>query len=324
MIHFLSCDWGTTSFRLRLIDWKSRSARAEVFSDQGIAAIYRQWSAQDLPENKRLDFYLGFLKIRIHELEKKCRHSLNETPVLISGMASSSIGMMELDYLPLPFPCDPANLRIRLIEATGSFPHSLVLVSGAKTKNDVMRGEETLLIGCDTDVAEQYFIFPGTHSKHVLVKNGIAVSLKTYMTGEIFELLARHSILSASLPENIQPDAIRNSLHFDNGVREGMNANLLHAIFKVRTNQLFKKLSPDENYLYLSGLLIGNELSDLKDAVEGPVTLVCGSNLKEYYQAALVSNGFALNLVDADEAFVRGQYRIASQILKPSSSLHKP
>ena len=31
----------------------------------------------------------------------------------------------------------------------------------------------------------------------------------------------------------------------------------------VRTNQLFEKYSGEENYYYLSGLLIGNELSEI-------------------------------------------------------------
>ena len=326
MINFLSCDWGTTSFRLRLIETESQATRAEVLSNRGIAAMHQDWLSQGLPENERFDFYLGFLKVQIHELKKKCNHSLKATPLLISGMASSSIGMMALDYLPMPFHCDAANIRTKLIGPSESFPNPLILISGAKTVNDVMRGEETLLIGCDTDstIPEQYFIFPGTHSKHILVRNGIAVDLKTFMTGEIFELLARNSILSASLPENIQVDAARNSLHFDNGIKKGRYSNLLNAVFQVRTNQLLKQLTRDENYLYLSGLLIGYELSALKNSAADPVVLVCGANLKEYYQAALIGSGFKLQIVDADEALIRGQSRIAAQILNQSFSHHKP
>ncbi|HEY4154602.1 MAG TPA: 2-dehydro-3-deoxygalactonokinase [Puia sp.] len=322
MSHFLSCDWGTSSFRLKLVDSSSQTALAEVMSHQGIAVTHQDWLNQKLPEDKRFDFYLDFLKRKIHELEEKGKHSLKNIPLLISGMASSSIGMMVLDYLPMPFPCDPENIGTKLIEASASFSHPLILISGVKTEQDVMRGEETLLIGCDTEATEQYFIFPGTHSKHILVKNGSAVGLKTYMTGEIFELLARHSILSASLAEHIREDAIRDSLHFAKGVNDGMGSNLLNAVFKVRTNQLFKKSSPEENYLYLSGLLIGYELSDLKNSTH-TVMLVSGPNLKEYYRAALISSGFELTLQDADQALIRGQYRIAAQILKPSLSPDK-
>jgi 2-dehydro-3-deoxygalactonokinase len=325
MINFLSCDWGTTSFRLRLIDAQSQATRAEVLSSQGIAATHQDWLKQGLPENERLDYYRLFLRTQMHKLEKKWNHSLNAMPLLISGMASSSIGMMALDYLPMPFHCDAADIRTKLIEPSESFPNPLILVSGAQTAHDVMRGEETLLIGCDTDssIPEQYFIFPGTHSKHILVKNGMAVDLKTFMTGEIFELLVCNSILSASLPENIPMEAAPNSLHFKQGVKKGRNSNLLNAVFNVRTNQLFKQLTPDENYLYLSGLLIGYELSALKHVADDPVVLVCGANLKEYYRAALVSGGFKLQVVDADQAFIRGHCRIAAQILNSSFSPHK-
>ena len=50
---------------------------------------------------------------------------------------------------------------------------------------------------------EQVFIFPGTHSKHVTVKNGNVIDIKTYMTGEFFELLSVKSILSATIEKTV-------------------------------------------------------------------------------------------------------------------------
>jgi 2-dehydro-3-deoxygalactonokinase len=57
------------------------------------------------------------------------------------------------------------------------------------------RGEETLLLGCDiVDEGEYIYIFPEP-IPHIFVKNKTAVDFKTYMTGEIFDLLTEKSIL---------------------------------------------------------------------------------------------------------------------------------
>lgn len=66
-----------------------------------------------------------------------------------------------------------------------------------------MRGEETQLIGCiqddDQTISDRMFILPGTHSKHILVRNQQITAFKTYMTGEISDLLSNKSILKNSL-----------------------------------------------------------------------------------------------------------------------------
>ncbi|MEJ7588662.1 MAG: 2-dehydro-3-deoxygalactonokinase, partial [Ferruginibacter sp.] len=107
---------------------------------------------------------------------------------------------------------------------------------------------------------EQLFIFPGTHSKHLSVKNGMVTSITTYMTGELFDLLSSKSILSASVKKNERGD---NSPFFIEGVIKGTGSNLTNSIFHVRTNHLFNKITSFENYDYLSGLLIGHELKEI-------------------------------------------------------------
>src|SRR5262245_12577368 len=100
-------------------------------------------------------------------------------------MASSSIGMIEVPYKETQFKADGSDLKVKKIDRSKDFEHDTFIISGARTNNDVMRGEETQLAGCkDTGDKKSLYIFPGTHSKHILVKKGIAVSFKTFMTGE--------------------------------------------------------------------------------------------------------------------------------------------
>ena len=170
-----------------------------------------------------------------------------------------------------------------------------------------MRGEETLLLGCDVDDA--LVIFPGTHSKHVIVKDKIAIDFKTYMTGEFFNLLSTQSLLAKSVSKN-------NETHekaFINGVKDGAVNNVLNASFHVRTNQLFNKNSAEENYHYLSGLLIGNELREVSTSNQKNIALVCANNLLHQYTTALNvinNNQFEIKAIDADEALITAHIKL--------------
>src|SRR5215469_4233274 len=259
---FISCDWGTSALRVRLVDANTLNVIAQTESLQGISATFESWKNDSRNENGRLIFYQSALNKEIERLEQKMNHSLNDVPLIISGMASSSIGMIELRYRKIPFDVDADDLNIKVIEASDGFRHQIILISGIRTEDDVMRGEETLLVGCiDENIREeQLFIFPGTHSKQVVVKDGIVVDFKTYMTGEFFELLSKKSILSNDVAEgNFSESGLES---FKKGVKDSLHSNLLHSSFLVRTNHLFDKLSKQENYFYLSGLLIGAELKE--------------------------------------------------------------
>ena len=165
----LSCDWGTTSFRLRLIDVDTAAVMHEVKSFDGVNAVHNEWLATKKNERVRLNFYRSFIQSQIEKLNV----DVSNVMVIISGMASSTIGMKELPYAKLPFELSGNNLNIEKFEADNFCKHDILLVSGLQTDVDVMRGEETLLLGCNID-DDVLVIFPGTHSKHIVVKNNIS------------------------------------------------------------------------------------------------------------------------------------------------------
>src|SRR3546814_19503374 len=64
---------------------------------------------------------------------------------------------------------------------------------------DVMRGEEVQLLGAIGDgmaSPDRLICHHGTHNKWVVVGNGRILSFRTAMTGALFGLLQKHSILS--------------------------------------------------------------------------------------------------------------------------------
>jgi len=318
MEKFISCDWGTSSFRIRLIDASSLAILAERSTEKGIASVYKLWDRHGEGERSRPLFYQAILAEEIEMMEREAGLLLKGTDLILSGMASSSLGMLEMPYKRLPFSTDGSDLLVKTFPATTLFPYELTLISGASTEDDVMRGEETQLVGCEGDLSEeQLFIFPGTHSKHILVKENKAIGLRTYMTGEFFELLSKKSILADSVDPGA-PDANKGLLgsgslqRFGDGVIDGAYGNLLHSAFMVRTHRLLGTMTKEENYFYLSGLLIGTELGELAGSRK-PLTIVSNEVLKNYYETAFRKLGLTgIRFQDAAVAAIRGQRKIVS------------
>lgn len=313
---FLSCDWGTSAFRLRVIKMPELTILAEESSKQGTAATFALWQQQ--PEKDRLTFYITIIGQHIQALEQKLHISLDNIPLVISGMASSTIGMIDLPYKDIPFMTNGSDLRVHTIKATELFLHDMFLISGVKTDSDVMRGEETKIIGSiEVDViGEQLLITPGTHSKHVRIQGHIAVDFRTYMTGEFFALLSQKSVLATSVEEGEGLDIPDNNQSFKKGITDSLQQNLLHSCFEVRVNNLFDRYTNQQSYYYLSGLLIGTEVKELLSANVATITVVINDVLRPYYQTAFEVLGLSDKLIikSADKSLIKGQYMIYRQL----------
>ncbi|MBC7922844.1 MAG: 2-dehydro-3-deoxygalactonokinase [Ferruginibacter sp.] len=319
----LCCDWGTSSFRLRLVDTRSHRTIGEVLSQQGVASTFDAWKAGgDHGEPARSEFFQRQLKQQIDALSIQLSVRLDSVAVVISGMASSSLGMAEVPYATLPFAVDGSQVSIRRFAWREEFPHEITLVSGVRSQQDVMRGEETQLVGLvalldasDDASGEAIFIFPGTHSKHLRVRNGQLIDFQTFMTGEVFHLMATHSILKTSVDIGDLTQRPDDAVAFKLGVKAAGRSPILNGLFTVRTNQLFNALDKPQNALYLSGLLIGTEIKYFSEIKSNQLVLCSGSNLYDFYRLALEE----LNLSDCtttvppdliDRAATAGQIKI--------------
>lgn len=295
--HLLGCDWGTSSFRLGLYNVSRSELIDEIQSADGISGIHHNWhngnyQSLGITKNK---LFRDKLLMQIECLSKKTRINLENTSIIISGMASSSIGIEDVPYADLPFSLDGSQVRTKMIKIQEDFPHEIILISGVQSDHDVMRGEETQLIGIWSLLAdignqpeEAVIIFPGTHSKHVYIKDGQLIHFKTFMSGEMYQVIGNHSILkdSVTMQHADEPSVIEIQA-FKMGVLHSRGPNILHSLFTVRTNQLFNRLDKIANAYYLSGLLIGSELHDLEKNDGCPVFLCSGKNLFGLYKHAL-------------------------------------
>ncbi|GAA5520688.1 putative 2-dehydro-3-deoxygalactonokinase DgoK1 [Fodinibius salicampi] len=283
--YFLGCDWGTSSFRLKLLEWDSGKTLVEISNAAGIKELYKQWS-EYRGTLSRIDFYRSFLNDQISELSKQTEKDLASLPLVLSGMGSSSIGMKELSYTQLPISLSKPKLNVEFIKKTRQFSYDIYLISGVCSSKDVMRGEETQLLGIASklNIETGCFLLTGTHSKHVFVKENFITAFKTYMTGELFDLISSKSILSNSVEKG---EVLNPEQSFKKGIKLAQEENLLHSLFTIRANDLLNSSEPTDNYDFLSGLLIGTELNELCISQTENIVLWGDSQLTLYYKTAL-------------------------------------
>ncbi|MEO9476577.1 MAG: 2-dehydro-3-deoxygalactonokinase [Cyclobacteriaceae bacterium] len=276
--YFLSCDWGTTNFRLRLIDRDSLQIQKEHKSNQGIKSLHL---AAKNSIQSQFDYFSDFI---VAQLAQNFGEYSN-VPLVCTGMLSSTLGLKELPYAVMPFPRSGEDLVTEEINLGNG--RELLLVSGARSELGFMRGEEVQAIGLSEKLgSEGILILPGTHSKHVSFDQEYFTEVKNFMTGELFNVLVRHSILSTAAQECSWDDNYRNT--FLSGVSRGINEGLGSQLLTTRAKQMFKGQSTGQGYFYLSGLIIGDEISTLRTH-HGHVYMASSDATFPLYKLALES-----------------------------------
>lgn len=298
---FAAVDWGTSSFRLWLVN-AGGQVLGERRSDQGMTAAARTGFASVLQS------HLDALSVPA------------DLPVVICGMAGARQGWVEAGYLDTP-----AHLSdiLKGAVAVSGQARDIRILPGIAQRDaaapDVMRGEETQLLGAlGLDApGEALVCMPGTHSKWVRIRGGAVERFATFMTGELFSAVARDTILShavAGAEEAVDADA------FGAAVAEAFAAPELSAnlLFRVRSRQLLFGGSAQAARETISGTLIGVELAaGLAEREQvTPVTLIVSGRLQRLYQIALERLSIPLNVVDAEEAVRRGLAGAAAAIWK--------
>lgn len=306
---WISTDWGTSSLRLYLVDCDDMIVD-EYTSNQGIKTVYQQFQAQDILDQET--FFRRFLQQTIDDFMSEHHRDFRDHPVVISGMASSSIGMLELPYASLPLKLDGSSVQSKFLTGTQAM-NPMHLISGCQREGDVMRGEEVQMIGWNTMATRPdriTLILPGTHSKHIQVEGNQVTDFKTYMTGELFEIMSNHSILKSSVGQSRTASDV---IFFKKGVVAGAEGVLSNELFRIRGFDLQGTMDADQATNYLSGLLIGHELGSLQGH---KVSILAGEKIERLYQCAC--NALHIPTYDTMES-----HDISSLVIKGQSRFLK-
>ena len=233
-------------------------------------------------------------------------------PILMCGMIGSRQGWKEAPYAACPLGLSELG---RSLVPVKSLLGDVRIVGGAMTRHgghhDIMRGEETQILGLADTKGRRVVVTPGTHSKWAELEDGIIRDFRTYMTGELFAVLKKHSTLGWMM-QTSEDDATDHAA-FQEGARDAtIESDMLHSLFNTRTLVLFDPEKAENISSYLSGLLIGYEiLGAARHFAKAPFTVIGTKRLARLYEAALLANGYGdFALADADTTTALGLWRI--------------
>lgn len=238
-------------------------------------------------------------------------------PVIMAGMVGSRLGWIEVPYVSVPVRLtDLANHLVKAGEIAGS---ACWVVPGINMDDDiqpeVMRGEECQMLGAllRENVPSAVFVTPGTHSKWARVIDGRLTAFRTYITGELFDLLCKSGTLS-----QVMIGSQDNPAAFARGVAASADAELLNRVFSVRTFGLFGKMPGADLRSYLSGLLVGTEMRDAlrvwPDAASSGATCIGSAAMIARYQAAAAALGLRLQGIDNDRILPLALYWVVRKV----------
>lgn len=290
----IALDWGTTALRAVLMDGAGRVLERRA-SGEGLMAVK--------------DGAFADILLRTAGAWGDAHGPL---PVLLSGMVGSRQGWAEAPYVACPADFSALAQGLLLLPQVAPFgPIAIVpgLITHAHGVPDVIRGEEVEILGALAQgCGDGLFVLPGTHSKWVEVEAGRITAFTTYMTGEVFAALKGHTILGRMMADgDVSPAGFRRGVEAASSLTGP--GGLLHLLFSVRTLALTGALDANDSADYLSGLLIGAELSTAAPG-KRPFTVIANAALAARYEEAARLLGNAASLAPAD-CGAAGQFAVA-------------
>ena len=297
---FAAVDWGTSSFRLWLIG-------------AGDVILGESRSGEGMTTARET----GFAAVLEHHL-----HTVGaaaDLPVIVCGMAGAKQGWREAGYIDVP--AKLSTIADKAVRVEG-IERDVRILPGLAQRDpqaaDVIRGEETQLLGCSQSMkrSDCLVAMPGTHSKWVRIVRDEALGFATFMTGELFDAISKHTILSHSLKDSAGFDGADPA--FTNAVYSAYREPQLstNRLFSVRARGLLFSMTNVEAEATLSGTMIGLELAGALHSApkDTPVILVVSGKLRGLYEAALHRVGRNFSTIDADEAVRQGLTQSARAI----------
>jgi 2-dehydro-3-deoxygalactonokinase len=208
-------------------------------------------------------------------------HSLRPEYIIGAGMLSSEMGLAAVPHVEAPAgPDDLARALSRhWLPEISELP--IYLIPGIRTPAsdgpdgwftaDVMRGEECETWGAYATLRQsgviqpgawQAFLWPGSHTKVVEVDGtGRITRSHTSLAGELLQVVAKHTLLAASLPSGL-PDTV-DSDAAEAGRRAVGRDGLARAAFLIRVAGLVDALNAFERASFWIGSVVQSDVDSL-------------------------------------------------------------
>ena len=293
---FIAGDWGTSNLRLTLCD--ADGVPLEQVKGPGASQVQGRFDSA------------------YAELIAPWTQRFGALDAVLCGMVGSTIGWKNVPYVACPA---RAPLIARSMTAIASA--RVYIAPGLSCRNrhsapDVLRGEETQILGAvelDASLARgrHLLCLPGTHTKWVVLNDGVIEEFLTSATGEVFSIVNQHSVLvrSDAQPNEGSMQVFQQALEH---VREFPQAALTHLLFECRSRQIAGELMRNDAPQFLSGLLIGQDVLRatqlFADILEGEssVVIVGTAQLIDLHRRAFALLEHEARSVDGEAASLAG------------------
>jgi 2-dehydro-3-deoxygalactonokinase len=297
----ISADWGTTSLRAFLLDARG-------------AIVDRREAPKGIMKVSDGNFSGTF-----STLTGRWLNDSPDIPVLLSGMIGSEQGWAVAPHIPLPARLADLAAALHAVPITDKKDAYIVpglTTVGADGVHDIIRGEETQIVGAldDSATGNSVLCLPGTHSKWVTVADGAISGFQTCLTGEALAILSDNSILGRLMENSVAENEKKEESAFVQGLtRATERGGLLHHLFGVRSQGYCRVIPRSDLHLYLAGILIGHEIRGMREIYPQlkSITVIAGQVIAERYDRALEFFGLQTTLVDGAAAAFGGHLKIA-------------
>ena len=282
---WVALDWGTSNFRAYLMD--NNNVIDQVSTQEGMKFIDQNEFEKILIKN--IDSWNNNFDIKV---------------IIASGMVGAKQGWIEVPYVNSP--CDIRNVNFKTLKILDDA--NIHILSGVSQFNpsDVMRGEETQIAGFLLNNVDfnGSICLPGTHSKWVNMNSYNIQEFTTFLTGELYEIVKKYSILNHSLNTTELDDEIVKSsakLIIENP------SFISNKLFEIRADNLLKNSNQTSNNSKLVGYLLGIELSGSRTYWEDKDLIIIGSsNLNKYYELILNGRSNSIRLFNSSDMALNG------------------
>lgn len=168
----------------------------------------------------------------------------------------------------------------------------LVSIPGVKTVSkalenaDIMRGEETELMGLDIDISDSLVLLPGSHSKCIsMSKDGRINEFHTFLTGEMLYAISNDTILSRTVDLSVAADKEYLIKGYKYCKKHGIN----EALFKMRILDMLFSCTPAQRMGFFTGVILYGEISRIIKLSQKRV-IIAGKRELKYSMAHLLEH----------------------------------
>ena len=250
--------------------------------------------------------------------------------VIAAGMITSPLGLTEIPHVTAPAGLNDLAAATRPHSFTEITGLPILLIPGVRYgprpcdqdtvgTTDLMRGEETLVIGLGALgllKPRSTLLNLGSHWKVIKLDRDARIeSSVTSMTGELIHTAQTQTILASSVPP-ARPSVIDRTW-LEAGMREQRRSGLARALFCVRLLEQGSESSAEQRLAFLLGAFLASDMDamyarGLLDS-QGAVVITGGGAISEIWRGALAQNSMpaiALNDSEVEKALLTGFRRV--------------